>query len=249
EDVAVGGRRLHRPVLLLAADAGRDLALEAAAETDQPFRVLREQLLVDARLVVEALGVARRDQLDEVVIALIGLGQQHQVVRGLPGRAALRPPIARRDVDLAAEDRVDPALARLVVEDHRREHVPVLGDCHRRHLQLDRLVEQLLDPARPVEQRILGMQMEMYEVRHYSHSMVDGGFELMSNTTRLIPLTSLTMRDEIDASSSCGSRAQSAVIPSLLSTARIATVYSYVRSSPITPTLCTGRRTANACQS
>jgi hypothetical protein len=56
--------------------------------------------------------------------------------------------------------------------------------------------------------------------------MVDGGFELMSKTTRLIPFTSFTMRDEIVASSSCGRRAQSAVMPSLLSTARIAIVYS-----------------------
>ena len=48
----------------------------------------------------------------------------------------------------------------------------------------------------------------------------------MSYTTRLIPRTSLTMREEIAASRSCGSLAQSAVIPSRLSTARIATVYS-----------------------
>ena len=88
-----------------------------------------------------------------------------------------------------------PALARLVVEDDRREHVAVLGDRHRRHLQLHRLVEQLLDPAGAVEQRVLGVQMEMDEVGHgdayagipavqltpfYSHSIVDGGFELMS---------------------------------------------------------------------
>src|SRR6266851_1206271 len=91
------------------------------------------------------------------------------------------------------------------------------------------------------------MQMEVDELGHHSHSIVEGGFELMSYTTRLMPRTSLTMRDEIRARSSCGSRAQSAVMPSRLSTARIATVYSYVRSSPITPTLCTGRSTAKLC--
>ena len=36
-------------------------------------------------------------------------------------------------------------------------------------------------------------------------------------------------------------------MPSRLSTARTAIVYSYVRSSPITPTLCTGNNTANDC--
>src|SRR5262245_49306071 len=73
--------------------------------------------------------------------------------------------------------------------------------------------------------------------RCHCHSIVTGGFELMSYTTRLMPRTSFTMRDEMLASTEYGSRAQSAVMPSLLSTARIATVYSYVRSSPMTPTL------------
>jgi hypothetical protein len=58
--------------------------------------------------------------------------------------------------------------------------------------------------------------------RPYSHSMVAGGFEEMSYTTRLMPRTSLMMRDEMRARSSCGSRAQSAVIPSVLCTARSA---------------------------
>ena len=166
EDVAIRGRRVERLPLLLGADAGRDLTLEAAAQPDQALRVLRQQLLVDARLVVEALGVARRHQLDQVVVALVGLGQQHQVVGGLARRAALRPPVPGRDVDLAAEDRIDPALARLVVEHDRREHVAVLGDRRRRHLQLDALVEQLLDPAGAVEQREFGVQVEMDEFRH-----------------------------------------------------------------------------------
>ena len=82
----------------------------------------------------------------------------------LAGRPALRAPVARRDVDLAAENRVDAALARLIVKDDRREHVAVLGDRERRHLQLDRAVEQLLDPAGAVEERILGVQVQVDEV-------------------------------------------------------------------------------------
>ena len=66
----------------------------------------------------------------------------------------------------------------------------MLGDRERRHAQLLRLVEQLLDAAGAVEQRELRVEVEMDEVAHwalprsdpirYSHSMVDGGFELMS---------------------------------------------------------------------
>ena len=74
----------------------------------------------------------------------------------------------------------------------------MLGDRNRRHLQLDRLIEHLVDPARAVEQRVFGVEVKMDEIvtlvtpdpqilkssdpgiHPYSHSIVDGGFELMS---------------------------------------------------------------------
>src|ERR1700724_3508542 len=54
----------------------------------------------------------------------------------------------------------------------------------------------------------------------YSHSIVAGGLLLTSRTTRLMPRTSLVIRLEIFATRSHGRRAQSAVMPSRLSTAR-----------------------------
>ena len=65
----------------------------------------------------------------------------------------------------------------------------MLGDRDRRHLQRDRLIEQLVDAARAVEQRVLGVEVKMDELSHritrseslgHSHSIVDGGFEQMS---------------------------------------------------------------------
>ncbi len=85
------------------------------------------------------------------------------------------------------------------------------------------------------------------EHRRYSHSIVAGGLLEMSYTTRFTPRTSDVIRDETAARKSWGSRAQSAVIPSVEVTARKATVFSYVRKSPMTPTDWIGRRTANAC--
>src|SRR5690348_16057098 len=60
----------------------------------------------------------------------------------------------------------------------------------------------------------------------YSHSIVPGGFDVMSYTTRLIPTISFTIRLEIRFSTSYGSGTQSAVIPSSECTARIAQVYA-----------------------
>ncbi len=54
----------------------------------------------------------------------------------------------------------------------------------------------------------------------YSHSIVAGGFDVTSSTTRLTAGISLTIRDEIVSIRSYGSRAQSAVIASSLVTAR-----------------------------
>ena len=91
EDVAIRAGRLDRLAFLLMRQPLGDLALQAAAQADQSLRVLREQLLVDARLVVEAFGVAGRHELDQVVIALVRLREQHEMVLRFAGIAALRP--------------------------------------------------------------------------------------------------------------------------------------------------------------
>src|SRR5687768_4369962 len=77
---------------------------------------------------------------------------------------------------------------------------------------------------RSFTQSSLSSQSEVLLV--YSHSMVLGGFEETSYTTRFTPRTSLVIRDETRARKSCGRRAQSAVIPSVEVTARRATVFS-----------------------
>ena len=60
--------------------------------------------------------------------------------------------------------------------------------------------------------------------RHYSHSIVPGGFEVMSRQTRFTCFTSFTILVEMTFSTSYGMRAQSAVIPSIEVTARTTTV-------------------------
>ncbi len=54
----------------------------------------------------------------------------------------------------------------------------------------------------------------------YSHSMVPGGLEVTSRTTRLTPRTSLTMRAETRRRRSSGRLTQSAVMPSEEATTR-----------------------------
>src|SRR5262249_41755095 len=123
-----------------------------------------KQFLVDARLAVEALGVAGRHQLDQVVPALFRLGQQDQVVVVLADGPAAIESTPRRDINLAAENRVQPALARVIVKRDRREHVAVLGDGNPRHAIALDLIEQLVDAAGAVEEGKLSVEVKMYEL-------------------------------------------------------------------------------------
>ena len=56
----------------------------------------REQILVDARLVVEAVEIAGRDQVDQVPIALLVLAEQDQVVVAVGVALDSDAPAARR---------------------------------------------------------------------------------------------------------------------------------------------------------
>src|SRR5205823_12289364 len=102
------GRGVLRSRLLerLADPAG-----EAAAERDDAACVPLEKLPVDARLVVVALEVAERAELDQVRVALVRLGEEREVrVPLLLGLAVVG------DVDLAAEQRLHALPAGLLDE-------------------------------------------------------------------------------------------------------------------------------------
>ena len=112
--------------------------------------MLRQQILVDARLVVEAVEVAGRDQVDEVAVALLVFAEQHQVVVAVRVGACLVALL--RDVHLAADDRVDALGLSRVVELDRAEQVAMVGHGDGGHLLLLHRLHQTADFAGAVEQ-------------------------------------------------------------------------------------------------
>ena len=107
---------------------------------------------------MKALEEAGARQLREVAEALVVAGQQREVV-------ALDPPLADRavvhEVGLEADDRLDAVLpARLVVLD-RPVHHTVVRQPERGLPELGRAGGQLVDLARAVEQRVLGVDVEV----------------------------------------------------------------------------------------
>ena len=96
---------LLRELVVALEDRLRHRAAEAAGGADEALVVLLEQVEVDARLLEEAVEVRARRHLDEVLVALRGLGEQGEVVDVV--LVAPRPVVARRGdhVGLGADDR------------------------------------------------------------------------------------------------------------------------------------------------
>ena len=68
------------------------------------------------------------------------------------------------DVDLAADDRLHPLRLRGFVEVDRAGQRAVVGERDGGHLEPRRLLRERRDPARPVEDRVLGVDVQVDEV-------------------------------------------------------------------------------------
>ena len=117
--------------------------------------------MVHARPVVEALEERQRGQPHQVVEAVLVARQQHQVVRGVARAVGAG---AARDIRLHAENRLDPGLARLLVELDGAEQRTVISERQRRHAQFSRPRDHAADRAGAVEQRVVAVIVEVDEV-------------------------------------------------------------------------------------
>src|SRR6516164_7501395 len=133
-----------------------------------------EQFVVDPWLVVKPLEKTRRYQLHQVVIALGILAEQDQMVRSprswlkiiavigrLPGLLPAVESAALGNVNFTTDDRLYISLAGFVEEIRRREEIPVVGYGHRRHLLPRRFIKQLGSLARPVQQAVVRMNVQV----------------------------------------------------------------------------------------
>ena len=75
-------------------------------------------------------------------------------------------PRAGRDVELAPNDRLNPALLRLIVELNGTVHVTVVRHGYRWLAELRRVRDNFFELISPVEEAVLGMKMEVNELRH-----------------------------------------------------------------------------------
>ena len=122
--------------------------------------VALERLEVDTWLIVEAVDEARRHDLHEVRVALVILGEKHEVVVAVLALSNL--PIeagAAREIDLAAEDRPDALLLRFLIEVDDTVHHTVVGDRHRIHPEFPAARDHLRNPTGTIEKTVACMNM------------------------------------------------------------------------------------------
>ena len=161
EHLAVEHRGAERAVGVVVDEIARHLTLGAGRQRDQALGVRREQLVVDARLVVEALEEGERREAHEVLEAALVARQEHQVVRRLPGAVVAAP---AGDVGLHAQDRLDAGLPGRLVELHGPEQGAVVGEGQGRHAELGGPLHHAGDRARAVEQRVVAVVVEVDEL-------------------------------------------------------------------------------------
>ena len=176
EDVAQAGRLVAAGLVALVHQRLQDVPAQAAGGDDQALLVVLEDLPVDLGLHVVALEERPARELDEVLVADVGLGQRGEVVVGLAaalGVAAavvLAPPaggplgaLLVGHVQLGADDRLHLVLLARLVEVEDPVHVAVVGDADGRLPVGGGLGHHVAHPGRAVEHRELGVHVQVGE--------------------------------------------------------------------------------------
>ena len=164
-DVHQFGHRFAGFVFITGEQPFIDRTADAAGEADDAFGKLAQHRAVHPRLaVIKAVEVALGDELGEVVPALGVLGQQREVGGALAaGQFLFIRHGERREVDLAAEDRLHALFFAVLVKFDGSVEVSMVGHRHRRHAQLRRPLGQILGADHAVEQGEFGVDVEVDE--------------------------------------------------------------------------------------
>jgi len=125
-----------------------------------------ERIEIGPGLIIEPLQVGVGDELKKVLVAGKVPGKEAEVKDRL---SLVGPPLAFEartfdKVELAADDRLDLLGFRHVIELDRAKQVAVVRERERLHPEGGRAVRQLVYPAGAIEQAIVAVDVEVYEI-------------------------------------------------------------------------------------
>ncbi len=137
-----------------------DRTARAAGEADQPLGKPRDPVErgVD-RVAWSVLQIGAADETHEIAVAGLVGGDKHQweqfgTLPFLIAAVGILVLVVEGDVDLAADQRLDAVLDRVLRELESAKEVVGIGDRNRRHRILHRMRDDLLHRQRAFEQRI-----------------------------------------------------------------------------------------------
>ena len=132
--------------------------------------VLLEQRFVHSGLVIKPFQVGLADQFDQVLIPGTVRGQEDQVIIIVVGEMSLLGQTAAGgQIGLTAKEGFHPCGLGFLIELDRSEHVPVVRDRDRRHVEALDLSDQRSNSVGPIQQAVVGMEMKVDEFRSGRH--------------------------------------------------------------------------------
>ena len=166
-------RYLHRVLkgaaagdeLVGAQKRARNFARHAGGKGHETVGAALQHVLVDARLVVEAVEPAAAHKMHEILVARGVLCQQNEVMAH-PGEVGRLVGMVAGDIDLAAYDGGDAHVLAGRIEIGRAEQVAVIGDGRGGHAEGLGLLGQIAHADGSVQQAELRMTVKMHKIRH-----------------------------------------------------------------------------------
>ena len=146
--------------VLVVEDGFVEVAAQAGGQADEALGVLREQIFIDAGLVIEAFKVSGGDEVDEVAVAFLVFAKEDEVVIAIGIGAGF---VVAGDVDFAADDGVDAGGFGGVIETDGAEEVAMVGHADGGHVLLGADLHELVDFAGSVEKGVVGVVVEVDE--------------------------------------------------------------------------------------
>ena len=139
--------------------------------------ILLKLLVVGTRTIVETIHPRVTNQLNQILVAVLVLGQYYKVVSSKVFFCLLQAHVASAShIHLATKDRLErfkSVFFALFVNAHadvvkflNTEHVAVVGNSHALHSIGQSFVHKLFDTRLSIEYRVICMYVQMYEIFH-----------------------------------------------------------------------------------
>ena len=143
----------------------RNLPRKAGGKRNQPLGMCAQQFHIHPRLHVKAFGKPGRYQFDQVAVSDLVFAKQNQMIR------VRIPPVflkagAGRHIHFATDDRANALLPTGVVKGDRTVHHAVVGQRYGAVPAFLCPLRDLPDAARPVQQAVFAVQMQMNKLCH-----------------------------------------------------------------------------------